>query len=203
MHLVLASSNPGKLRELTELLCPLGHAVTAQEALGIQPVEETGTTFLENALLKAHHAAHLAHLPALADDSGLEVDALGGRPGVRSARFAGPGASDADNLHRLLAELQEVPAELRKARYHCVIVLLRTPQDPEPLIARGRWEGQIATEPRGTGGFGYDPVFIPAGLTVTAAQMAPRQKNAVSHRAQALRALVALLQEAPLDPSPA
>lgn len=198
MHVVLASSNPGKLRELTQLLCPLGHTLTPQDALGIPPVEETGTTFLENALLKAHQAARFARLPALAEDSGLAVDALGGRPGVYSARFAGPGASDQDNLHKLLIELHEVPADRRQARYHSVIVLLREPHDREPIVAQGTWEGQIAIEPRGTGGFGYDPVFLPGGMTCTAAELAPGQKNAVSHRARALKALVAALQERPV-----
>lgn len=193
MHLVLASSNPGKLRELSQLLSPLGHTLTPQDALGIRPVEETGTTFLENALLKAHHAAHFAHGPALADDSGIEVDALGGQPGVYSARYAGEHASDEENLHKLLAEMHDVPAEHREARYHCVIVLLRGPQDREPIIAQGTWEGQIATEPRGNGGFGYDPAFIPAGSTLTAAQMPAADKNAVSHRGKALAALLAAL----------
>lgn len=194
MHLVLASSNPGKLRELTQLLHPLGFTLTPQSELGVHPAEETGTTFVENALLKARHAAHYAKTAAIADDSGIEVDALGGRPGVYSARYAAPQASDADNLHKLLAELHEVPAERRQGRYHCVIVLLRGPQDRDPLIAQGTWEGQIATAPRGSGGFGYDPVFIPAGSTLTAAEMPAAQKNAVSHRGQALTALVAALE---------
>ena len=194
MQLVLASSNPGKLRELTQLLSPLGHILTPQSELGIHAADETGTTFLENALLKAHHAAHFAHLAALADDSGIEVDALGGQPGVHSARYAGPNATDAENLHKLLAELHDVPPERRQARYHCVIVLLRSPQDRDPIIAQGTWEGQIATAPRGSGGFGYDPVFIPAGSTHTAAEMPAAQKNAVSHRGQALTALVAALE---------
>jgi XTP/dITP diphosphohydrolase len=194
MHVVLASSNPGKLRELTQLLSPLGHTLTPQSELGIHSVPETGTTFLENALIKARHAAHFAHLPALADDSGIEVDALGGRPGVYSARFAGEQATDEENLHKLLAELHEVPQEFRQARYHCVIVLLRHPADPDPIIAHGAWEGQVATAPAGHGGFGYDPLFIPAGLHLTAAQMPAADKNAVSHRGKALRALVEALE---------
>jgi XTP/dITP diphosphohydrolase len=194
MHLVLASSNPGKLRELSQLLAPLGHTLAPQQELGIHSVEETGTTFLENALLKAHHAAHYAHGAALADDSGIEVDALGGRPGVYSARYAGEHASDEKNLHKLLAELHEVPEEYRQARYHCVIVLVRTPQDRDPIIAQGTWEGRIAVAPRGSGGFGYDPVFIPAGSHLTAAELPAAEKNSVSHRGKALRALVEALE---------
>ena len=194
MHLVLASNNPGKLRELTQLLAPLGYTLTPQDALGIEPACETGTTFLENALLKARHAAQQALLPALADDSGLEVDALGGRPGVYSARFAGEAASDADNLHKLLAELRDVPTERRQARYQCVIVLVHAREDREPLIAQGTWEGEITSAPHGTHGFGYDPIFVPAGLGLTAAELPPAQKNALSHRAQALHALVAMLE---------
>jgi XTP/dITP diphosphohydrolase len=189
--LVLASSNPGKLRELRALLAPVQVQLITQESLGIAPAEETGTSFLANAVLKARHAAARTGLPALADDSGLEVDALGGRPGVRSARFAGEGASDAANLERLLAELEEVPAAARQARYQCIIACVRDAADAAPLIASGTWEGHIVHAPLGEGGFGYDPVFMPAGETRTAAQLPAEQKNAVSHRAQALRALVA------------
>jgi len=196
MRVVLASGNVGKLRELTALLAPLGLALIAQSTLGLESPPETGTTFLENALIKARHAARSAKLPALADDSGIEVDALGGHPGVHSARFAGVGASDQDNLHKMLAELHDVPAEFRQARYHCVIVFLRGPDDVEPIVAHGTWEGHIAIEPRGSGGFGYDPIFLPAGLHRTAAELAPEEKNAVSHRAQALRTLVAMLAQA-------
>ena len=192
-RVVLASGNAGKLRELGALLAPLDLELTPQGALGIGPAEETGTSFLENALLKARHAARGARLPALADDSGIEVDALGGRPGVWSARYAGEGASDEDNLRLLLRELGEVPEARRGARYRCVIVLVRSPDDARPLIARGSWEGRIARAPRGQGGFGYDPVFVPQGERRTAAEFSAAQKNAVSHRAQALRALVAML----------
>lgn len=195
MKIVLASGNTGKLREMSTLLAPLGFELLAQSSLGIHSAAETGTTFLENALLKARHAAHLAKLPALSDDSGIEVDALEGRPGVYSARFAGENASDHDNLHKLLAELHGVPAEFRQARYHCVIVFVRDAQDRNPVVAHGTWEGQIATEPRGAGGFGYDPIFIPAGLHSTAAQLAADEKNKLSHRAQALAALVRELEE--------
>ena len=190
-RIVLASSNPGKLRELASLLRPLDLELVSQGSLGVRAPEETGTTFLANALLKARHAARGTGLPALADDSGLEVDALGGRPGVWSARFAG--ASDEENLRRLLEELEDVPDAARQARYQCVIACVHAADDPAPLIASGTWEGRIAREPRGSGGFGYDPVFVPVGQTLTAAQLPAGQKNAVSHRAQALHALVASL----------
>lgn len=193
-RVVLASSNPGKLRELAALLAPLSLSLVPQDELGISPVPETGTTFLENALLKARHAAAHARLPALADDSGLEVDALGGRPGVRSARFAGEGASDEENLERLLGELLSVADPGRRARYECVIVLVRSADDPQPLIARGRWEGCIARQRRGSGGFGYDPVFVPGGSDRTAAELSAQQKDAVSHRGRAVRELVAMLE---------
>jgi len=192
-RVVLASSNPGKLREFAALLAPYALELVPQQQLGIHPATESGTTFIENALLKARHAAHHDHLAALADDSGLEVDALGGRPGVWSARFAGAAASDEDNLRQLLAELLDVPDEFRQARYQCVIVFLRVASDQAPLIAHGTWEGRIARTPRGEGGFGYDPVFIPAGEQRTAAELSSAAKNAVSHRGQALRALVAML----------
>jgi XTP/dITP diphosphohydrolase len=194
-RVVLASSNVGKLREMGALLAPLGLELVAQSTLGIQSAPETGTTFVENALIKARHAAHLAKLPAISDDSGIEVDALGGRPGVYSARFAGENASDHDNLHKLLAELHDVQAEFRQARYHCVIVFVRKENDPDPIFAHGTWEGLIASEPRGTGGFGYDPIFVPAGLHSTAAQLPSDEKNRISHRAKALLALVAELRE--------
>jgi XTP/dITP diphosphohydrolase len=190
---VLASANPGKLRELTALLEPYGFELVSQAALGIDSVPETGTTFLENALLKARHAAHRAQLPALADDSGIEVDALGGRPGVWSARFAGEGASDAANLARLLEELEGVPEPRRTARYRCAVVWVRAADDPAPLIGEGTWEGRIALTPRGSGGFGYDPAFVPQGERRTAAELSPEEKNKVSHRAQALAGLVAAL----------
>jgi guanylate kinase len=185
---VLASGNAGKLKELTAILAPLGLELIAQSALGIDSPPETGTTFLENALIKARHAALASGLPALADDSGIEVDALDGRPGVRSARFAGEDASDADNLHKLLAELHDVPMEFRQARYHCVIAFVRRHDDGQPIVAQGSWEGRIALEPRGSGGFGYDPIFLPADAHGTAAELDPKAKNEVSHRAKALRA---------------
>jgi XTP/dITP diphosphohydrolase len=195
VRIVLASGNRGKLRELTALLSPLGHELVSQDALGIESPPETGDTFAANARIKAEHAARVAGCAALADDSGLEVDALDGRPGVRSARFAGEGATDEQNLVKLLQDLQEVPEARRTARFQCVIVLARSAADPAPLLASGTWEGRITRSPRGSHGFGYDPVFVPAGLAVTSAELDPAEKNVRSHRAQALRALVAKLQE--------
>ena len=191
---VLASANSGKLREIAALLAPAGLELVSQASLGIPSVPETGATFLENALLKARHAAAAAHLPAIADDSGIEIDALGGRPGVWSARFAHSGASDAANLARLLEELADVPEPRRTARYQCVVVWVSRADDPAPLTGTGTWEGRIALEPRGSGGFGYDPAFIPAGGQRTAAELSPEEKNRVSHRAQALSRLVAALE---------
>ena len=191
-RLVLASGNPGKLREFAALLGP-GWELVPQDRLGVAPVDETGTTFRENALLKARHAALATGLPALADDSGLEVDALGGAPGVYSARYAGPGASDAANNARLLAALADVPGPARTARYRCVLVLVAGPDDPAPLVAEGTWEGRIGFGPRGTGGFGYDPLFIDAASGLTGAELEPAAKNARSHRGQALGALRRLL----------
>ncbi len=197
-RVILASCNAGKLRELAALLAPAGFELVPQDALGVAPVAETGATFRDNALIKARHAAHASGLAALADDSGLEVDALGGRPGVHSARYARDGASDAENLARLLAELAAVPLPQRRARYQCVIVWLSGPKDAAPLVARGTWEGHIALGPRGSGGFGYDPVFVPAGGERTAAELPAAEKNAVSHRGQALQALLGQLRAAGL-----
>jgi XTP/dITP diphosphohydrolase len=192
MKAVLASGNAGKVREFAALLAARDIEVIPQSALGIVTPEETGNTFLENALLKARHAATFG-LPALADDSGIEVDALDGRPGVHSARYAGEQASDAENLALLLQELAGVPQARRTARYHCVLVFVRDAAEPRPIIATGMWEGQVLTAPRGTGGFGYDPVFQPLGLNLSVAQLPAAQKNVLSHRAQALRALLAAL----------
>ncbi len=195
-RVVLASGNPGKLREFAALLAPFRLELVPQSEFGIHPATESGTTFIENALLKARHAARHARLPALADDSGIEVEALGGRPGVWSARFAGEGASEEANLRLLLAELAGVPEGWRQARYQCVIVWVRSVADQAPLIVHGTWEGRIAHAARGKAGFGYDPVFIPLGEQRSAAEMTPAEKNAVSHRGQALRALVAMLGSA-------
>lgn len=192
---VLATSNRGKVAELSALLAEAGLdiRVVAQGELGIDAPPETGATFVENALLKARHAARVSGLPAIADDSGLVVDALGGAPGVRSARFAGDDADDDANVRKLLEQLDDVCVD-RAARFHCVLVALDDPNDAAPLIASGSWVGQIARAPRGTGGFGYDPVFFDAALHCTAAELDPATKNRVSHRGAALRALVELLK---------
>lgn len=187
--IILASANPGKLRELASLLEPLGWRLVPQGELGIEPAVETGTSFLDNALLKARHAARAGGLPALADDSGIEVDALGGRPGVWSARYAGEQASDRRNLEKLLAQLRGVAPERRTARYRCVIAYVRSATDSHPLIAEGCWEGSIASAARGSGGFGYDPIFVPRDGGRTAAELTPAEKDAVSHRARALASL--------------
>jgi len=194
VRFILASGNPGKLREFAAILAPLGHELLPQSAFGIETPPETGTTFVANALLKARHAARVAMLPALADDSGIEVDALEGRPGVYSARYAGEHATDRDNLEKLLHELQGVAPEKRTARYQCVIALVRNAEDPDPLIARGTWEGRILDGPRGIGGFGYDPIFVPDGVGLSVAELPAQEKNARSHRAQALKALDAKLR---------
>jgi XTP/dITP diphosphohydrolase len=192
VRVVLASGNRGKLAELGALLAPHGLELITQTELGISDAEETGTTFVENALIKARHAATLSGHAALADDSGLVVDALGGAPGVRSARYAG-GGGDAANNAKLLAELADVPAPLRTARFVCVLVLLRHAADPLPLIAQGIWEGSILTAPRGSNGFGYDPLFLVPERDCASAELAPADKNQLSHRGRALRALVAQL----------
>lgn len=194
MRVVLASGNAGKLRELAALLGPLGWELVPQQQLGVESVPETGSTFAENALIKARHAARAARLPALADDSGIEVDALGGRPGVWSARFAGEHATDRENLEKMLKELRGVPPERRTARYRCVIAHVGSADDPRPILGEGCWEGLIAEAPRGEGGFGYDPIFLPRHGDRTAAELEPEEKSAVSHRAQALSSLRAQLR---------
>jgi XTP/dITP diphosphohydrolase len=193
-RVVLASANAGKLRELQELLAGCGMEVLPQSALGIVAPEEDGKTFAENALLKARHASRESGLPAIADDSGLEVDALDGRPGVHSARFAGTGRSDEANKMKLLEELAAVPAAARTARFRCAMAYVRSADDPAPLASEATWEGAIGFEQLGGGGFGYDPLFIVAGGARTAAQMPAAEKNRVSHRAQALQALVGLIR---------
>lgn len=186
---ILASGNRGKLDELAAMLAEFDIALVAQHELGIPSVAETGMTFVENALLKARNAAAHGGLPALADDSGLVVAALGGAPGIRSARFAGPSAADAQNVAKLLDDLAAVPSESRGAHFHCSIVLLRSADDPAPLLAEGQWHGQIARTPSGSRGFGYDPIFFDPALGVTAATLAAGDKNRVSHRGRALAAL--------------
>ncbi len=194
MKLVLASNNPGKLREMRALLAPLGHEVVAQAELGIGEAEEPHDSFLENALAKARHASRASGLPALADDSGLCVDALGGAPGVHSAYFAGREGTraerDARNNGKLLASI----GEARAAHYRCVMALVRHAEDPEPLVAEGTWHGEIARAPRGANGFGYDPLFLVPELGVTAAELSDEEKNRRSHRGRAAARLVELLR---------
>ena len=192
--LVLASSNPGKLRELSAILAGLGYDLHPQSEFGVDEVAETGTTFVENAIIKARHAAQQTGLPALADDSGIEVDALAGAPGVFSARFAGDGADDAANNALLVEKLQSVPAKQRGARYRAVIVLMRHAGDPAPLICEGSWEGMIQLTPAGDGGFGYDPYFFLPALGCTSAQLSAAEKNRQSHRGRALAELKRKLQ---------
>lgn len=196
-RVVLASGNAGKQREFAALLGELPIELVLQSAIGIAGAEETGSTFEANALLKARHAAAASGLAALADDSGLEVDALGGRPGVRSARYAGPAASDEDNNRKLLEELAQVPDAARTARYRCVLALVRSGDDPAPLLAAGTWEGHIARAAAGQGGFGYDPLFVPRGMTLHAAELDPALKNRLSHRGQAAAELLRLWRARP------
>lgn len=189
MELVLATGNPGKIREFATLLADLPVVVRHQAEWPLEGAEETGLSFVENAILKARHVAAHTGLPALADDSGLEVDALQGAPGVYSARYAGVDASDADNRHKLLAALRGVPESERAARFQCLLVLLRHALDPTPIIVQGTWEGRIASAPRGEGGFGYDALFLVPGRDCTAAELDPAEKNRLSHRGQALQRL--------------
>jgi XTP/dITP diphosphohydrolase len=187
--IVLASNNAGKVREINQLLAPAGISVRPQSELGIDEAEETGLSFVENAILKARHAARASGLAAIADDSGLEVDALDGAPGIYSARYAGPGADDRTNCDKLLAALDRVPEAERSARFQCVMVYLRHALDPTPLICQGTWEGRILHAPRGANGFGYDPVFLVPGLDRSAAELDAETKNRLSHRGQALSQL--------------
>jgi XTP/dITP diphosphohydrolase len=191
-RLVLASNNPGKLREFRRLLEPLGIEVVAQSELGIPEADEPHPTFVENALAKARHASAHAGLAALADDSGVCVDALGGAPGVSSARYAGEPKSDARNNAKLVAALQGVAD--RRAHYYCVLVLVRAPDDPQPIIAEGAWHGRIVDAPRGASGFGYDPHFLDPASGMTGAELPLDRKNALSHRGIAMRALIAKLE---------
>ncbi len=192
--LVLASNNPGKVREINAILADRGITVLPQSDFDAPEVEETGLSFVENAILKARSAARHSGLPALADDSGIEVDALRGAPGIYSARFAGPGASDADNLARLLDRLKDVPEAERTARFQCLMVLMEHEADPTPLICQGSWEGRITFEPAGDNGFGYDPVFFVPDHGCTAAQLEAAEKNRISHRARALQCLLDALR---------
>ncbi|QMW13907.1 XTP/dITP diphosphatase [Pseudoalteromonas sp. MT33b] len=191
--LVLATGNPGKVKELASMLSPLNINVVPQSDFQVPDVPETGTTFVENAIIKARHAAKITGLPAIADDSGLEVDGLHGAPGVYSARFAGENASDQDNIDKLLSELADNP--VRSARFWCVLVLMRHAGDPTPLICSASWEGEITHSQDGQGGFGYDPIFYVPSEQCTSAQLTKEQKNALSHRGQALKQLLAQLQQ--------
>jgi len=190
--IVLASSNPGKIREIQAMLAE--HPILPQSDFAIGDAEETGSTFVENAIIKARNASRHSGLPAIADDSGIVVDALNGAPGVYSARYAGPGSSDTDNLLKLLQDLEGVPEAQRSARFICVLVFMQHAADPTPLIAQGVWEGSIMTQPAGSNGFGYDPIFWVPTHYCASAELPPEVKNRLSHRGQALRALTATLK---------
>ena len=192
--IVLASSNAGKVREINQLLAGLHINVRPQSEFDVADAEETGLTFVENAILKARNAAAHTGLPAIADDSGLEVDVLKGAPGIYSARYAGTGASDQANLEKLLQDLRDVVEDARTARFQCLLVYMRHAQDPTPLICQGTWEGRILFEPRGANGFGYDPVFYVPTHDCSSAELKPDVKNSISHRGQALRLLVDALK---------
>ncbi|MGY0218413.1 XTP/dITP diphosphatase [Endozoicomonadaceae bacterium StTr2] len=194
-QVVLASGNHGKLNEMQHLLGGLNIKLLLQKQMGVESVEETGLTFIENAILKARHAAQVTGLPALADDSGLEVDALNGAPGIYSARYAGEEASDSDNNEKLLKALNGIKTGDRTARYHCVLVYVRHAEDPTPIIAMGQWEGFILEEPRGSHGFGYDPLFFVPEEHMTAAELESDHKNKISHRAVAMQQLIQQLQQ--------
>jgi XTP/dITP diphosphohydrolase len=193
-EIVLASSNPGKVREINQLLATLDLHAQPQSKLGVVDAEETGLTFVENAILKARNAAQHTGLPAIADDSGIEVDALNGAPGIYSARFAGDNASDQANLEKLLTDLEDIPEAQRSARFQCLMVFMRHANDPTPLICQGTWEGRILLAGRGENGFGYDPVFYVPTHNCSSAELPAEIKNTISHRGQALRKLVAALE---------
>ncbi len=192
-RIVLASNNPGKVREISRLVADLELSVIPQGELGVPEIEETGLSFVENAILKARNAASHTGLATIADDSGLEVDALRGAPGIHSARYAGANGSDQANIERLLTELADVPEAQRTARFQCLMVYLRHPADPTPIICQGTWEGRILFAPRGARGFGYDPVFFVPTHDCSAAELPADIKNRLSHRGQALRKLLAVL----------
>ncbi len=193
--IVLATGNQGKVREMADILSDFGFDVIAQSEFNVSDVAETGTTFIENAIIKARHAAKETGLPAIADDSGLEVDALNGAPGVYSARYSGEGATDQKNIDKMLTAMQGVPTEKRTARFHCVLVLMKHENDPTPLICHGSWEGHIMTEQKGDHGFGYDPIFWVDQANCSSAELDPIHKKQLSHRGKALKKLFAALQE--------
>ena len=188
-RIVLASGNKGKLKEFSQILAPLDLEIVSQGDLGVEDADETGLSFVENAILKARNACAATGLPAIADDSGLEVDVLSGAPGIYSARYAGPGASDQQNIDKLLSELGELEVVDRTARFRCVLVCMRHQSDPTPLIAVGTWEGKILSAPEGENGFGYDPIFWSPEFDCAAAQLTPEQKKSVSHRGKAVAQL--------------
>jgi len=192
--IVLASGNQGKLREFAQILQQFDFEVIPQSQFKVPDVAETGLSFVENAVIKARNAAQHTGLPAMSDDSGIEVDALDGSPGIYSARFAGPNATDADNNKLLIEKLKDIPDAQRTARYHCVIVYMHHANDPMPLICQGSWEGKVLHEPHGQHGFGYDPFFYVPTHNCTSAELLPEVKNQLSHRGQALRALQTALQ---------
>ena len=194
-RIVLASGNKGKLKEFSEILNPINFEVVSQGELGVLDIEETGLSFVENAILKARHACAVTGLPAISDDSGLEVDALCGAPGIYSARFAGEGATDAKNIEKLLGELAEIDESQRTARFRCVLVCMRHENDPTPLIALGTWEGRVLAAPEGENGFGYDPIFWAPEFDCAAAELTSEQKRSVSHRGKAVAELSAQLAD--------
>ena len=194
-RIVLASGNKGKLKEFSEILNPINFEVVSQGELGVLDIEETGLSFVENAILKARHACAVTGLPAISDDSGLEVDALCGAPGIYSARFAGEGATDATNIEKLLGELAELDESQRTARFRCVLVCMRHENDPTPLIALGTWEGRVLAAPEGENGFGYDPIFWAPEFDCAAAELTSEQKRSVSHRGKAVAELSAQLAD--------
>lgn len=193
--IVLATGNKKKVEEINALLAEMNYLVIPQSEFNVDSVPETGTTFVENAIIKARHAAEVTGLPAIADDSGIEVDALLGQPGVYSARYSGEQATDASNLQKLLTDMQGVPPVLRTARYWCVLVYMRHAKDPTPVICQASWEGSLATEPSGNNGFGYDPIFMVPDMDCTAAELEPATKNHLSHRGKALTMLVQALKD--------
>jgi len=196
MKVVLASGNKGKLNEFNQLLAPLDIEVLPQSEFNVSSIEETGLTFIENAILKARHASEISGLPAIADDSGLEVDALKGAPGIYSARYSGEDANDNANNQKLLRELSGVPAENRTARFQCVLVYLEHPADPTPIVCQGSWEGVILEAPAGEQGFGYDPLFWIPSKQCTSAELDRDEKNRLSHRGKALGKLISKLTDA-------
>jgi len=194
-RIVLASGNAGKVREINRLFADSGIEIVPQSDFDVPDVAETGTTFVENAIIKARHAAQCTGLPAISDDSGIEVDALDARPGVFSARYAGEGASDEDNNNRMLEELRGVPEAERTARYQCLIVFMRSHTDPVPIITQGSWQGRILEAPQGDGGFGYDPIFFVPSHGCSGGELPLEVKNTISHRAIALKAMLAELRK--------